>query len=149
MRTMRIAVAATVMLVAVPAEAQEELPRGTVEGGLSQFGVSIAGISFTHTGFYAGATGRFHDRGEVFGAFSQIEGQSFAQAGAQLRLGPDHWIARPGARGGILYADGGTRVTGGFAVRVGRQYGGLWSADYTTVEGLLVRVVHIGGYYGF
>ena len=48
-----------------------------------------------------------------------------------------------------MSVDGETRVSGGFAVHFGRQAGGLISADYASIDGVLVGIVHVGGYVGF
>ena len=143
------------LVLAVPAQAQQqdELPRGFIEGGYSRLrgSVSFEGISVSASvnGFYFGGSGRVHDRVEIFGALNRFSGSNGMQFGSQFRLGPSRWVARPAVRAGIVYGDGDADVTGGFALRVGRQVGGIVSADYSYVEGVLITLIHVGGYVGF
>ncbi len=151
-------------LAALPtmAQQQQELPRGTIEGGLSTLvaSASVGGLSASVStdGLYLAGAGRIHDRVEVFGAFNRYglggfgevgSGRLF-QFGAQYRLGPNRWIARPALRGGVMTsAEDGHYVSGGFSIRIGRRFGGVLSADYTSTEGILISVVHLGAYMGF
>ncbi|MCY4509672.1 MAG: hypothetical protein OXG35_22310 [Acidobacteria bacterium] len=136
----------------VQTERQDDLPRGTVEGGFSQFIASFENVSVSTTGLYASVSGRFHAHAEVFAAFNRVDDLRVTQLGAQFRASPRRWLARPAFRVGMMYSDGvdhDVNATGGFGVRVGRQYGGSFSADFTSVEGILLSIVHVGGYIGF
>ena len=144
-------VIAFVLLTPIPATAQMV----TIEGGGAGFGVAA------RTSFGTVSTGV---GGGYFGASVAIPGATWLQpqvavngfselgvlwqAGANFRLGPERWLARPVARLGAAFSDGG-EVTGGIGVHVGRNAGGLFTADWGSVEGIVFSVVHMGAYFSF
>ena len=154
-----LAVAAALLLVAGPAmgQQQEELPRGTIEGGYSSFsaGTSAEGVSVSISidGFYVGGSGRVHERLDIYGAWNRFsvggDSGNITQIGTQFRLGPVRWIARPSLRGGIMASEGDIRTGAGFAMHFGRRAGGLISADFTSIDGVVVSIFRVGGYVGF
>lgn len=127
----------------------------TIEGGGAGFGVaartSFGTVSDGVGGAYAGASVAIPGATWLQPYFA---GNGFAdlgdlwQAGVNLRLGPERWLARPVARVGAAFSDGG-EATGGLGVYVGRSGGGLFTVDWGSVEGITFAVVHIGGYFSF
>ena len=159
-RTISAAVAMALLLWTAPAAGQqqaEELPPAAIEGGFSRLNANVAaeGISLSVAvdGWYFAGSVSAHERVAIYGAFNRhgafgTSGNTI-QAGGQFRLGPGRWIARPSLRAGIFLSDGDTRAGGGFALHIGRRAGGVLSADYTSVDGVLVAIIHVGGYIGF
>ena len=111
---------------------------GTVSAGVGggYGGVSVAIPNATWFQPYFAANG-----------FSEVGG--VGQAGANFRLGPAEWLARPVFRAGVAWGSDTARATGGGGVYVGRDFGGLFTADVGSSEGITFSVVHIGAYFSF
>ena len=144
-------VLAFMLLVPLSAAAQTV----TIEGGLAGLAVAVdtpyGTLSDGGGGGYAGASvtipGATWLQPYFAGSgFSEIG--SGWQAGANFRLGPERWLARPVARVGGVFSDGAA-ATGGLGVYVGRSGGGLFTVDWGSTDGVTFAVVHIGAYYGF
>ncbi len=142
---------AFVLLMPIGAAAQNV----TAEVGGAGFGVaartSFGTVSSGVGGGYAGASVAIPDT-TWLQPYVAVNGFSdlgvLWQAGANLRLGPERWLARPAARIGAAFSAGG-EVTGGIGVHVGRNAGAAFTADWGSVEGIVFSVVHIGAFFSF
>lgn len=140
-----------VLLAPISAAAQSV----TAEAGGAGFGVaartSFGTVSTGVGGGYAGASVAIPDA-TWLQPYVAVNGFSelgvLWQAGANVRLGPERWLARPIARIGTAFSDGG-EVTGGIGVRVGRNAGALFTADLGSVDGVVFSVVHMGAFFSF
>ena len=128
----------------------------TVEGGASGYAVAatLDGTSVADgvSGGYLGASVEIPPATWLQPYFAANGFEEFGrlwQVGTNLRLSPERWIARPVARVGIAFAGGDGEFTGGVGVYVGRQAGGLFTADWGSDQGFTFGVAHFGFYYRF
>ena len=128
----------------------------TIEGGGAGFGVAASTpfgtVSDGVGGGYAGASVALPGATWLqpfFAAngFSILGG--VAQAGANFRLGPERWLARPVLRAGAAFGSGSGAATGGGGVYIGRRGGGQFTVDWGSIDGVSFAIVHFGAYYSF
>ena len=142
-----------VLLLGVVETAAQVSAQGqrTIEVGLSRFAVAVdidgtIENDVVSGGFFA-TTARVGGRTDIYGAINWLRDadDALVQAGAQFRLGPAQWIARPSLRAGIIGGKRAVRPSGGIGVHIGRDLGGLFTVDFTAIDGASIGVGHFGG----